>query len=108
MNRRLKLFGLAAALAVGLSVNFSPQAGPSFAVAKADTQASFNVVFSSLDRYGSWVNRDNAYVWVPASVGPNWKPYTNGHWVYTDRFGWYFESDEPFAQIVYHYGRWAF
>src|SRR5690606_10174674 len=33
--------------------------------------------------------------------------YTHGHWAYTDRYGWYFVSDEPFAWAVYHYGRWA-
>ena len=29
-------------------------------------------------------------------------------WVYTDRYGWYFQSNEPFAWVVYHYGRWGY
>ena len=35
----------------------------------------------------------------------NWRPYTLGHWVFTDQ-GWTWASDEPFGWITYHYGRW--
>ena len=38
----------------------------------------------------------------------NWRPYTVGHWVYTDEYGWYWHSYEPFAWAVYHYGRWGY
>src|SRR5690606_29547454 len=48
------------------------------------------------------------HVWVPINVDPQWRPYSHGRWVWTDRYGWYFVSDEPYAWAVYHYGRWAF
>jgi len=35
----------------------------------------------------------------------DWSPYRYGHWEWTDD-GWYWDSDEPFGNIVYHYGRW--
>jgi hypothetical protein len=47
---------------------------------------------------------------VPAHVRENWRPYTVGHWVYTDDYGWYWISDPPEASwgwVVYHYGRWV-
>ncbi|MDR3626991.1 MAG: hypothetical protein P4L45_09170, partial [Ignavibacteriaceae bacterium] len=34
-----------------------------------------------------------------------WSPYRYGHWIWTDD-GWYWDSDEPYGNIVYHYGRW--
>jgi hypothetical protein len=29
-----------------------------------------------------------------------------GQWVWTDDYGWYWMSSEPFGWITYHYGRW--
>ena len=109
---RLKT-GLAAvaALALGLSMNLAPSAAPLFGVTEAHAAAaiSVDVMFNSLGGSGSWVHMQRyPYVWVPANVGAKWAPYTNGHWIYTDQYGWYFESDEPFAWAVYHYGRWDY
>lgn len=79
------------------------------ATAEAAVSVKFSIFFSDLQPYGRWVhNADYNYVWVPTHVDRKWAPYTHGHWVYTDRYGWYFESDEPFAPIVYHYGRWGY
>src|SRR5690606_458351 len=73
------------------------------------TQASISVFFDGLREHGSWVSHPrHRYVWVPTVVDAGWRPYSNGHWAYTERFGWFFVSDEPFAWAVYHYGRWAF
>jgi hypothetical protein len=47
--------------------------------------------------------------WVPASRRLNWRPYTVGHWVYTEIYGWYWVEDVEEADwgwITYHYGRW--
>ena len=42
---------------------------------------------------------------VQASV-PDWRPYFNeGHWVYTDE-GWSWQSDYPWGEYAFHYGRW--
>ncbi|TIX08865.1 MAG: hypothetical protein E5V46_24540, partial [Mesorhizobium sp.] len=57
--------------------------------------------------YGGWRTSSRfGEVWVP-SVRPEWRPYTEGRWVWTDE-GWYWESAEPFGGIVFHYGRWAY
>ncbi|QSQ23538.1 hypothetical protein JY651_00700 [Pyxidicoccus parkwayensis] len=62
----------------------------------------------SLDPYGSWVQTsDHGPGWVPASVGPDWRPYADGRWVYTDA-GWTFVSDVPWGWACFHYGRWVF
>jgi hypothetical protein len=42
------------------------------------------------------------------SVPENWRPFTVGHWIYTDEYGWYWDLPEPFAWALYHYGRWGF
>ncbi|MCP8938922.1 hypothetical protein NK718_10380 [Alsobacter sp. SYSU M60028] len=44
--------------------------------------------------------------WRPRDVERDWQPYTNGRWIFNQQVGWYFESDEPWAEITYHYGRW--
>ena len=82
-------------------------AGPSAAQAqRASIDISF--FFDELAPHGSWVRHERyRYVWVPDIVEADWAPYTNGHWVYTDRYGWMFVSDEPFAWAAYHYGRWV-
>jgi hypothetical protein len=65
---------------------------------------------AALDPYGQWLH-DARYgdVWVPAagSVSAGFVPYgTDGRWVQTDA-GWYWQSDLPWGQIVFHYGRWV-
>lgn len=65
------------------------------------------VFYRRLAPYGEWVWLNGQYVWVP-DVGPRWRPYTIGRWVYTDRYGWMWVSDEPFGWAVYHYGRWGY
>ena len=41
-------------------------------------------------------------------VDRDWRPYSQGYWSYTDDYGWYWVSDEPFAWAVFHYGRWTY
>ena len=64
--------------------------------------------YDRLSPYGQWVWLQGQYVWVPDNVGPAWRPYTVGRWVYTDRYGWMWASNEPFGWATYHYGRWGF
>ena len=45
------------------------------------------------------------YCWQPRGVDPEWRPYTDGYWSYTDA-GWTWVSYEDFGSITYHYGRW--
>ena len=53
-------------------------------------------------------NDDYGYVWKPNAEesSSNWRPYADGHWVWTDR-GWYWDSNEDFGWATYHYGRWV-
>jgi uncharacterized protein YraI len=64
--------------------------------------------YDRLAPYGNWVWLQGQYVWVPSNVGPYWRPYTVGRWVFTDRYGWMWSSREPFGWATYHYGRWGF
>jgi hypothetical protein len=72
-----------------------------------DQGASFQTFYDQLGDQGQWVQTDDyGYVFQPNVSDPNWAPYTDGHWVYTD-VGWTWVSDEPWGWATYHYGRWA-
>jgi hypothetical protein len=58
---------------------------------------------------GNWIEvGDYGYGWQPdvAVNDPNWRPYADGYWGYTD-VGWTWISYEDFGWATYHYGRWA-
>ena len=58
---------------------------------------------------GNWIEvADYGYGWQPdlAVNDPNWRPYADGYWAYTDD-GWTWISYEDFGWATYHYGRWA-
>ena len=62
---------------------------------------------AQLSPYGQWVERDGyGFVWVPR-VDRGWRPYTTGHWIYTDQ-GWAWVADEPWGWAAFHYGRWFY
>ncbi len=64
--------------------------------------------YDQLQPYGMWVSyRPYGYVWIPSNVGYNWRPYTRGHWAWTD-YGWNWVSIERWGWIAFHYGRWGF
>jgi uncharacterized membrane protein YgcG len=72
-----------------------------------DDNASFQTFYDSLGSQGTWIqSSDYGYVWQPQVTDPDWAPYTEGHWVYTDD-GWTWVSDEPWGWATYHYGRWV-
>jgi hypothetical protein len=73
-------------------------------------QVSFAYFQNQLDPYGNWVQIPRyGWCWQP-TVGVQdgaWRPYCDsGHWNYTDE-GWYWESDYPWGDVVFHYGRWT-
>jgi hypothetical protein len=77
--------------------------------AASEPTGSYNTFYTKLDRYGDWrETSDYGYVWQPreAESSRNWRPYTNGRWVYSDA-GWTWVSEEPFGWATYHYGRWT-
>ena len=58
---------------------------------------------------GNWIDVEGyGYGWQPdvAVSDPNWRPYSDGYWAYTD-YGWTWVSYEDFGWATYHYGRWA-
>lgn len=70
-------------------------------------EVSIDLFYRTLEPYGEWVDAaDYGYVWHPRDVDENWRPYTDGQWVFTDA-GWTWVSDEPYGWAVYHYGRWV-
>lgn len=63
--------------------------------------------YDRLSPYGSWIDYNPyGYVWVPRHRGYNWRPYSEGHWVWTD-YGWTWIADEEWGDIPFHYGRWG-
>ncbi len=63
--------------------------------------------YDYLDPYGIWVRYSPyGYVWVPRDVGSRWRPYSRGHWIWTD-YGWNWVSAERWGWLVFHYGRWG-
>lgn len=80
------------------------------AVAKdSSDDGSYSTFYRRLDPYGDWMETtDYGYVFQPrvATQSRDWRPYTQGHWVYTDA-GWTWISDEKFGWATYHYGRWT-
>jgi hypothetical protein len=61
-----------------------------------------------LTPYGQWVDVPGVGpAWIPAEANnPLWQPYMDaGRWEYTDA-GWYWQSDYPWGDIAFHYGRW--
>lgn len=75
--------------------------------ATAAVEVSVDFFHDHLESYGDWREvGDYGYCWQPRDVDRNWRPYSDGHWLYTDA-GWTWDSEEPYGWAVYHYGRWA-
>jgi hypothetical protein len=88
------------------SVELTPLAPPVAMV--APPTPTFDYFQAQLSPYGHWMDvPDVGSCWVPneASI-PGWRPYVDaGHWEYTDA-GEYWQSDYPWGEIAFHYGRW--
>lgn len=96
--KTLRLFVVLAALLFAGMLAPSP--------VRAREMVSFDFFYDSLAPYGEWVEvGDYGLCWRPAGVDPDWTPYSDGYWAYTDA-GWTWVSYEEFGGIVYHYGRW--
>ncbi|MDC7986889.1 hypothetical protein PQJ75_24430, partial [Rhodoplanes sp. TEM] len=95
------------AAAVALPAILTP-AAPAAAQERVEVSTEFR---TALEPHGKWQRHQRwGEVWVPASVGRDWRPYTRGRWVYTDDYGWYWnpiEEEASWGLVVYHYGRWV-
>ncbi|BDG02999.1 DUF6600 domain-containing protein [Anaeromyxobacter oryzae] len=80
-------------------------------VVRADPPAPANVTLETFERNlaadGEWITfAPYGTVWRPLHVGPGWRPYYHGEWIWTDE-GWLWTTDEPWGWATYHYGRWV-
>lgn len=67
-----------------------------------------DMFYENLSVYGAWEWVEGpGWVWSPYNISIDWRPYTLGHWTYTDH-GWTWVSSEEFGWAVYHYGRWSY
>lgn len=78
------------------------------AATERESPSSYTMFYTKLEQYGDWIETDDyGYVYRPReATSGQWRPYTNGHWIYTDA-GWTWISEEPFGWATYHYGRWT-
>ncbi|TIP72977.1 MAG: hypothetical protein E5X53_13795 [Mesorhizobium sp.] len=107
---RLMLGGVAACLLTVVEIPnpVAPLSPVSEARAATDVSISISTFYDELASHGDWVSYRGATVFVPVDVPDDWRPYTLGHWVYTEQYGWLWVSDEPFGWATYHYGRWGY
>lgn len=114
----LILFGFI--LFVGCTVTVAPtpeqvQPGPPPSSSYPSRQSSqweitgdATLYYDDLEPYGEWFwMTDYGWVWTPYDVPADWRPYTNGRWIYTD-YGWTWESGYEWGWAPFHYGRWFF
>ncbi|MER9298586.1 hypothetical protein NKI38_19110 [Mesorhizobium sp. M0621] len=105
---RLMLGGVTACLLTIVEIPNSIAPLPLVSEARAATEISISTFYEDLSSHGDWVSYHGATVFVPVDVPDDWRPYTLGHWVYTEQYGWLWVSDEPFGWATYHYGRWGY
>jgi hypothetical protein len=92
------------------SVQLTPLGAAPAAVAMTapPTTPTLDYYQAHLGPYGQWVDVPGVGAgWIPFEANtPGWRPYFDaGHWDYTDA-GWYWQSDYPWGDIAFHYGRW--
>jgi hypothetical protein len=94
---------LAAILFAGMFAILAPPT----ASASVSFEVSITHFHRTLAPYGRWVVAARyGEVWVPAGVSRGWDPYWDGEWLWTD-YGWTWVSYDPWGDIPYHYGTWA-
>jgi len=61
-----------------------------------------------LSRHGRWEYDDTytSYVWIPYNIGPTWRPYWHGRWIWTPYYGYVWNSFDNWGWYTHYYGRW--
>ncbi len=91
------------ALVAPLFVPLAPFGSTGYADARAQETQADPAFFEDLAPYGVWFQHPvYGAVWQPAEIDGRWRPYQNGHWIYTRQWGWYFEASKPWGDIVFH------
>lgn len=86
-----------------------PPRGHAAVVARGvpDQEINIGFFFDRLAVHGDWIHHGRyGWVWIPSYVPYGWRPYTYGHWVYTDDDQWLWLSDWDWGWGPFHYGRW--
>jgi hypothetical protein len=79
-----------------------PQEQPPF-----EGEVDTAIFFEALAPYGDWMwTPEHGWVWKPTGMEPDWRPYTQGRWVYSTH-GWTWVSHFPWGWAPFHYGRWS-
>lgn len=105
MRRRI---GLAIILASLLSLSGIGCSPNHTAMPRVYAQPSLDIglFYDELAPYGRWIMIDGfGWVWNPYGTAVGWRPYTDGHWVWTD-YGWTWVSIWRWGWAPFHYGRW--
>lgn len=108
MDRKMTAKLLAAA-AIALSPISFVVATTTPAAAQVNVSVSFGYFHDELSPYGQWYRHPRwGDVWRPTRVERDFRPYYRGHWDSTREYGWAWQSDYPFGDITFHYGRWVY
>jgi hypothetical protein len=87
----------------------APEPPPAAVMTAPPETPTIDYFQAHLTPYGQWIDvPDIGPAWVPAEANnPAWRPYMDaGHWQFTDA-GWFWQSDYPWGDMAFHYGRWV-
>jgi len=90
------------------SVQLTSLAAQPAVVMAAPETPTLDYFQAHLTPYGPWIEVPGiGPAWIPLEANnPAWRPYMDaGQWEGTDA-GWYWQSDYPWGDIAFHYGRW--
>ena len=77
-------------------------------VRSSGSQIGVSYFYEDLSPYGRWFQEPSyGWCWTPYDMSVGWRPYSDGHWEYTD-YGWSWVAIETWGWAPYHYGRWYF
>lgn len=100
--------GLALLLVVAASTTSRAQTYTVDPGSSPGRQIDVSYFYDNLADDGEWFHDSNyGWCWTPYDLTADWRPYSDGHWEYTD-YGWSWASNEPWGWATYHYGRWFF
>ena len=99
-----------AALMIGAPAGLGPVPPGLVGEARAQSERDATLIEEFREKLaplGAWVRMKSfGQIWQPAELAADWKPYTVGRWIFNDQVGWYFASDEPWAEITDPYSCW--
>jgi hypothetical protein len=108
MRRMLASLCIALLAAVAGSTAGYGQTDVRVSVRSPGSEIDVSYFYENLSPYGEWFQEPSyGWCWTPYDVQADWRPYSDGHWEYSD-YGWSWASNEPWGWASYHYGRWFF